>query len=348
MSVWIEIKKRIYEEERIEELLEKLGCHHIKREQHGELITAARPDGSNRRSVQVRNNENLTSYVRSRGLTFDIFRLVSYILNDITDEEELNRDSYNSKDWICNELGYTDILDGTYKPPVNWNKWLHKYKSKSNSFHKEPQENEVLPESILDQFLSFPNIWWLQEGISIPIQRLFQIGFDLETGTITIPIHNKEGWLVGVKGRVIPGRETDTCPKYFYIHSCYKSLELYNYHRAIQYILDKNEVIVVESEKTCMKLTEYGYPNCVGIGGDGISQEQICLLKKLGLGVNIVFAYDKDKDMEFVKRQVEPLVITRNVYVVYDKQELTEGKDAPVDKGVMVWRELYKSKSKIK
>ena len=92
------IKKRIFEEEKIEYLLEQLGCGNIKSEQQGQLITAKLPseiESSNNRSVQVKVKESLTSYVRSKGVQGDIFNLVQYILGC---------EFIQSKYWICNVL----------------------------------------------------------------------------------------------------------------------------------------------------------------------------------------------------------------------------------------------------
>ena len=44
----VNFKKNIYEEQKIEEILAKLGCHSIKKEQGGKLLQRV-PDGDNKK-----------------------------------------------------------------------------------------------------------------------------------------------------------------------------------------------------------------------------------------------------------------------------------------------------------
>ena len=54
-----------------------------------------------------------------------------------------------------------------------------------------------------------------------------------------------------------------------------------------------------------MFLTQWNYPNVVSIEGDSLSPMQIKLLKDLGLDIKYIFAYDKDKNAEYVKRSIK-------------------------------------------
>lgn len=70
------LKKRIYKDERIEEVLDALGCKGVHRE--AGKVVAALPHGNNKRSVQVRENESLSSHIRSKGIR-GISTLLSHI-----------------------------------------------------------------------------------------------------------------------------------------------------------------------------------------------------------------------------------------------------------------------------
>ena len=71
MSELLEIKTRIYDEELIEQILESLECEYIDTEQNGNLYVAQLPQrylSSNKRAIQIKNRESLTSYIRNKGI----------------------------------------------------------------------------------------------------------------------------------------------------------------------------------------------------------------------------------------------------------------------------------------
>lgn len=339
----LSIKKRIYEEERIEELLEKLGCHHIKVEQRGGLYTAGLPDGDNIRSVQVKNNENLTSYIRSKGISGDIFTIVGYIKFGCKTFEEVKKKLYEIKLLTCELLGYETSSFKKTEKKKDWNWFLRPIQKerKNNIPYSIEYVNECLNENLLYEFVMYPNKYWIEEGISHSTQVEFEVGYDVATNRIIFPIRDRQGRLIGVKGRINPEIQDDR--KYVYLYSCAKSFELFNYHRALPYIQDKKEVIIFESEKSVMKAWQYGYKNCLAIGGDALTPQEIAIIKGFGLETSIVLCFDKDKTVEHVKNQANQ-IINRMVYAVYDIHGLLDEKDSPVDKGKEVWERLYNKK----
>lgn len=340
------IKKRIYDEERIEELLGLLGCTGVSTEQRGSLYVAPRPDGSSPRSVQVKNSESLNSSVRSRGIDGDIYDLVAYFIYSATTKEESREFLPKSKYWICSRLGYMEYIDEFYKETsesteestINYNDWLLKIQDK---VAREPFKNRVIDSSELEKYGILPYDIWINEGISYGTQVEFGIGIDVQSERVTFPIHNKEGDLIGVKGRycgrdkVVEGRY-----KYLYLIPCNKSTEFFNLHRALPYIGEYKEVIVVEGAKTAMLLWSWGYRNVISIEGDSLSDAQVNLLKELGLEIKYVFVWDKDKSMEHVKSEVQRLH-GRLRYAMLDVENILEGKESPVDKGRGTWSYLY-------
>lgn len=209
---------------------------------------------------------------------------------------------------------------------------------------KEIKPNRVLDERILSYYINEPWGPWIDEGIDWKTQKEFGVGFDLETGRVIFPVRNRFGELIGVKGRTVVGDEA----KYLYLYECNKSIELFNLDKALPYIDDKKEVIVFEGAKSVMKAWSYGYKNCVSIEGDSITDEQIQLLKELGIEINIVLAFDKDKSEEWVKDSIVRRITNRNVYMIHDFFDFLDEKDAPVDKGKEVWEELYKGMYKVR
>ena len=346
MSELQEIKKRIFKEEKIKDILKKLECWNIHDEQNGKLIVAALPDGDNKRSVQIKNNEFLTSHIRSKGIDGDIFDIVSYIIYNAESEEDRKKCLSKSKYWICNQLNWYEYIDEFYKltddtpsPIPQYNKWLYEIQKQRQKHDIRP--NKIRPITILDEYGIVPYKKWLDEGLSIKTQKKFGVGIDVRSERITFPVHNKNGELIAVKGRYCgKDKEIEENYKYLYLYPCNKSIEFFNLHRALPYIKSKNEVIVVEGAKTVMYLDQWGYKNAISIEGDSLSETQINILKDLGIGIKFVFAWDKDKDVEFVFNEVKKLK-GRLKYAIYDKDNLLSGKDSPCDKGKDVFETLY-------
>ena len=348
MSDLTEIKQRIYIEKRIEDVLTFLGCWGIDTEQRGNLYVAGLPDGDNKRSVQVKNNPFLTANIRSKGIDGSIFDIISYILYEADTEEKFKAALPKSKFWLCNKLNYPEYIDEFYRETSDkqtlspqQNQWLMNFR-KARSKENFTQENTVYPINVLDTYGKIPYKMWLEEGISYRTQLEYGVGIDVKSDRITFPIHNRKGELVGVKGRYCgKDRNVEDNYKYLYILPCNKSIEFFNYHRAIHHIKSKNEVIIVEGGKTTMLLHQWGYRNCISIEGDSLSDYQIQILKELGLSMRYIFAFDKDKDVNFVVKESSKLP-GRIKYGVYDIENLLNHKDSPTDKGKDVWDKLYK------
>lgn len=350
-----EIKSRIIEDDKIEYLLEKLECENIRTEQGGQLVVAQLPPSfksKNRRAVQIRVNENLSSNIRNRGFKGDIFGIVSIIENKVS-IDGVQDDLYEAKKWIIETLGYYDMLgkkNGKRKSKVEQNGWLKEIKKKRSKIQKseDVKPNTVISEDIKKKYIMLPYKGWIEEGIFWETQVYFEVGYDLLTDRVITMVHNKDGQLIGVKGRYIGDNEEilDNM-KYLYIEKTNKSIELFNYHRAVEYIKKYKRVIVFEGYKSVMKCTQYGYPNCVSIEGDSITDVQLSLLKDLGIDVEIVIAFDKDKTKEDVVEQVERIT-NRKVYAVIDSDGSLKEKESPVDRGKEVFEHLVKNKIKIK
>jgi DNA primase len=347
MSELHDIKRRIYNEERIEDVLELLECWSIDTEQSGKLYVAGLPDGDNKRSVQVKNTETLSSSIRSKGINGDIYDVISYILFNAESEEDRKNSLHKSKFWVCKQLNYVEFIDEFYRETSNpienkpdFNNWLRKLK-KSRVENVPESLNRVCLPSILDEFGIIPYKKWVDEGIKLTTQKLFGVGIDVKSDRVTFPIHNKNGELIGVKGRYCGKNvHVEDNYKYLYLYPCNKSIEFYNLHRAIPYIIKNNEVIIVEGAKTVMNLYQWGYRNVISIEGDSLSDYQIILLKELGLHMCYIFVWDKDKDIEFIKNEASKLK-GRIKYVIFDKDNKLNYKDSPCDKGKDVWEKLY-------
>jgi len=329
------LKKKIYEEEKIETLLDSLNCENIKLEQSGNLIVAQLPDGDNKRSIQIKNNENLTANIRSKGISGNIFSVIGYILYNATTFEEVRENLYQIIQYICNTLDYE--LEYFNEEPeekkTDWNWFLRdvqKDRKKDFKLNDIPI-NKVLDENIINQYIPILHQKWYNNGINFKTRKMFDIGYDLKSERIIFSVHDKYGELIGIKGRSINDQEEK---KYIYLYPCFKSIELFNYHRAYDFIQKTKRVYIFEGAKTTMFATQWGYPNCVSIEGDDISPVQVYLLKKLGIDIELYFLFDSGKDIKFIKQQINQIK-NRKIKVFKQDNGLLniKNKESPVDLG---------------
>lgn len=337
------LKEKIHSDGKVEYLLEELGCQFVSHEQNGKLIVAQLPDkfnSNNRRSIQIKNNESLSANVRSRGITTDLYGVIGYILYGCESFYELTERLPDVKRWIMTTLGYDRFSFSETKKKKDYNGWLHKLRKKRSKL-VEISENEVLDESILDEYLMLPNQWFQDDGIELETQHKFEIGFDVMSKRIIIPFRDKNGGLISVKGRYVGDDEYALeHKKYLYLYPLNKSIELYNLFRAKPFIQERKQIIVVEAEKSVMLLDQYGFENSVSLGGDSVSPHQIKLIKDLGVDIDIIFAWDKGKDEKFIHNQLSQFK-NREVYYIYDTKDLLKDKQSPCDDGFRTWNYLY-------
>lgn len=335
------IKIKLLNEDKVDRILEAMGCEYIS--YRGGRIEAQLPkkfQSDNRRSLQIKLNESLTSSVRSRG-EFDggdIYALISYVHHDKRGED-IAKDLYEAKRFICETLGWLNFLNGSIRTKKDYVEPLRALMG-DNSSNKEIKPNEELPDSVMDNYFPYPSHSWIEEGIPFNVQKFYDVRFDLESKRIVFPICNRFGKIVGVKGRLISEADERFEPKYIYLHKCNISQEWFNFNYSLPYILVEKRVIIVEAEKSCMKLTSHGIYNSVAIGSSDISNVQAEIIKNIGLDVEIILCYDKGISVKEIKKQAERFK-GRKVYAMYDTDNLLGDKMSPIDNGIEIWNKLY-------
>jgi len=240
--------------------------------------------------------------------------------------------------WICEVCGY-DFYDSTYKEEELDPCLLILDQIEASSYKQ--QEFPLLKHNnkILLEYIDYPNSWFIEEGISYDVQKMFEVGFSKRDDCITLPIRDELGNLVGVKGRTI--LHDDGGRKYWYIYPVPKSKILYGLDKSLKFIKEQGEVIVYESEKSVLKSWSMGFCHCVSIGGHEISDTQVLKLEKLG--VDIILAFDKDISPKEVKKQADKFILKDSLYAIIPNKHkaLLGEKDAPVDRGIDVFIKLY-------
>jgi len=140
-------------------------------------------------------------------------------------------------------------------------------------------------------------------------------GKGLLRGYIAIPIHNTNGELVAYAGRW-PGLPDEGKGKYKLPQGFKKSIELFNFHRAIA-SEDEVPIVVVEGFFDAMKLHQAGYEKVVALMGSSLSRKQEEMLCRLceTPDERIILLFDGDEAGQ--KGQADALArLSRRLYVM--------------------------------
>lgn len=331
-----QLKQYIFQNGLQVQILQALDLPNIREDD--EKIQCCNIDGDNNTAILIyKNNESL---------------FVNNFTRDITDQ-------HNHSD-IINLVEF--VKECSYKEAVNWIKEVLQIEdsfTKKEATEQEKidyilnhskavedkQENEllpILPENTLLNYLNWNNTVFRDDNISYKTQEEFEIGIDVFSHRITIPIRDEFGRLVGIKGRRVWDTIDEWNPKYLYLKKCEKSEILYGLYKTLPYIKEKGEVIVCEAEKGVMQLWTYGYKNSVAVSGHNISDWQVWKLEELN--VDITIAFDKDVGLDVIKKELDKFETEHNLYYIYDDNILLDEKQSPMDE-IKKWNYLYNNKT---
>lgn len=184
---------------------------------------------------------------------------------------------------------------------------------------------------------------WEAEGISKASLERFQVGYDSFSDRLVYPIRNVTGGIVNVGARTLdPDWKQKKLRKYSYLFSWDGGMNtVFGLAENKEEILRKKEVIIFEGAKSVMIADSWGVKNTGALLTSHLSQFQMKILAKLG--VRVVFALDK----EVVIRD-DPNIARLKRYVtteyLWDRDNLLDEKDSPVDKGVDTFKKLYEGR----
>ncbi len=331
-----ELKNYIYENRYVEQILESIGCHHIKYHASNAYWTCANANGDNNGAIVLYNNEylmclNYTRQMIKGDRKTDIVDLVCYT-KDLTFPEGLK--------FICEEIGMSYYHDFDEDIPESFKILKMIDDMNSNSLEEKEKPLKPISERILSYYKEYVNDLFYEDNIDYSTQKEFEIGFDEESNRYTIPIRSEIGDLVGVKGRYFDRKVPEGENKYIYLEPCAKSKILYGLYKTAEYAKNKNCIYVLEAEKSVLQLWNYGYRNSTSTGGKELSQYQIDMIVRLG--VDIILAMDKDVKKDEIEQIANRFPNGVPIYYIYDEDEILEEKESPSD-NPQKWSQLIKN-----
>ncbi|MFJ8247398.1 hypothetical protein [Peribacillus asahii] len=345
--------------DRIRKVLEELGVHRLW--ETGDELRGAPPDTNNHTSISVNiNTLYSTYYKRDDTLRTDIIGLAQYLRNESFPQ---------SFKFLTSLFGLSTgkfVKEEKYDPLARF-KEIRK-KSKPVKSIDEIEVPKFGRETLAD-FIMLPHINLFHEGIMLQTAELFDVCYDPQLDRIIFPHHNYDdkNVIVGITGRTTRSKEEIEqllIAKYWnYIKGYKKSLNLYGLAFSLEHVKKYGMLVVFEAEKSVLKnftMTRNEGYSCA-VGGHEISPAQVQLIMRhLPSDIEIVIAFDKDvmdmKDKktgehigeDFLIRTAQKFSKYRNTSYIYDKDDLLEEFDSPVDKGYKVYHQLLENRVSVK
>lgn len=268
-----DVKKFLFEHtEVLVTILEQVGFSNIKK--NDSEIRCSHEKNSNPNGVHIYLSEKLISKIYTKDLDGDIYDLI------IFKTKRSFKEVHNVLTKYCglssNIKNKRKLFGGVFE---------------NNCTIKE---ESIYEDEILTKYEDITSYRFFEDGIDASTQRFFGVRYDNISNRIIIPWRNELGELVGTVGRYNYEIKNEEISKYTTLEKFQKTNYLFGIHieKIRKAILKKNEVIVVEAEKSVMKAFQMSVYNVVAIGSHSISEKQLKTLRYLCK--NIVIAFDED------------------------------------------------------
>lgn len=251
-----------------------------------------------------------------------------------------------------------EILASTNNEPNDW-QILNKYEQNTSQEKEEKVVDLKFYDSMILTHLPKPKIpMWLNEGISQEVMDIAGIAFDPINWGIVIPHRDPGGRLIGIRERTLI-KEEEANGKYKPAILNYKmynhplGFNLYNLNNSKENIRKMKKAIIFEGEKSCLLYASYfGMDNDISVAvcGSSLTNYQIQLLKYFDVE-EIIIAFDKqfkeigDNEFKGWTKKLRDLnkkySSTVNISFMFDKWNMLDYKDSPIDKGPAIFVELF-------
>lgn len=337
------LKEYIFNNNKVEFVLEKIGCKLIKYHSSKNFYSAANYNGDNTGAVNVYNTKYLLIHNWTRENEFD----------DVSDIISLTQ--YNKKCSFVDAVKYLHNILGLELTPYKKEEKKEKpdplavFENAINRHRAivDVAEIQAIKEEAINDYVPLLYIDWLREGVMPWAAKKFGLAYSYKYHRVVIPIRYwLDGMLVGFNQRTtVENYEELGIRKYFLTASYRKSLNLYGLWENREEIEDKKTVVICESEKSVLKRYSRNDGTCVALQGKKLSDEQRRII--IGLNVNeVIIALDNDVPIEEVRHICEQFYHIRNVSYVKDRWNLLGDKDAPADAENKVYNFLIKHRVK--
>lgn len=236
------------------------------------------------------------------------------------------------------------------------------YKSIRDNYtiKKDRRQLPTYPESLLDIFVKYYPIEWLNDGISRKAMDKYHICFSPTQNKIIIPHYDAAGRLVGIRGRALNKWEIENIGKYmpvqienkWYSHPL--SLNLYGLNFNKETIKQTGVVYLFEAEKSVMQMESFALPNgAAAVCGSNLNKYALDILIRECHPYEIILCFDNEEEpgktdyFDKLYHICDKYKQYANFSFVYDKEKLLNLKDSPSDKGEEVFKYLLETRVRV-
>lgn len=335
----LQLKQYIYDNNKIEYILEEIGCHGIRSNKND--FRCGLPNHRNTTSVSVKKNENVSVVVYDSSddiVRGDIITLTMHIFSE---------GFKHSVKRLHSMLG----LEYKYKPkkeqelkatPLDIFKSVKtKVRGKTNI-----ADIDIVEDYILGEYIPNLTIEWLREGIISKTAREFSIMYDYDSRRIIIPHYSyaEPDKIVGIVGRTtVECYDVLGIPKYLHIKPYLKTLNLYGLAQNYSHILNAGYITLHEAEKSTLKRHSRNDKTGVSLCQHSISDEQFRIISGLDID-EVVISLDKGVSEQHNWSICERFWGIKKVSYIWDKYDVLQDKEAPADKSDKIYRWLFKNR----
>lgn len=332
------------------------------------------PAGEGSHKLYYYDNTKLFRCYTDCGTTFDIYELICKIKNHnqeyktyySREGKQIQREwqIFDAIEFVAIYFGYSaqtfDFQDSQEKLQ-DWKVFSNYERINNTEEQQQKVELKIFDDKIL-KHLPRPHITpWEKEGISQEVMLHRGIAYDPKNQGIVIPHYDIDGNLIGIRERTLIKEEEKT-GKYkpailngqMYNHPL--GFNLYNLNNSKENIKILQKAVVFEGEKSPLLYASYfGEENDITVAscGSSLISYQIKLLLSLGVK-EIIIGYDKqfneigDEEWKRWTKKLYDIHTKYGAYVqisyLFDKKDLLDYKDSPIDKGPDIYMKLFKER----
>ena len=327
----IELKEYIYDNGKIEFILDAIGCGHIVYHPIKDYYSCSNCNGDRKDAINIRNNKylNCKNYTREKDFdeNSDLITLVQYNKNI----DNKNFSFFDTIKYLHQLLGLPLTLKkSSVKKEVVDPLYIFK-KVKGKRRRQNVLDFQVLEEAELNDFVPHVHIDFFREGIMSWTIKKFGLAYSYRYKRNIIPLRYwLTGELLGFNMRTsVENYELFDIKKYFITPGYPKQINLFGLWENKEEIQKKGYVVIYEAEKSVLKRDSLNDSTGVAVSGHEISDEQVKIL--IGLNCEVIIAFDKDIDIEHIRHCCEKFYGIRKVSYIWDKYDLLKEKDSPAD-----------------
>jgi hypothetical protein len=239
---------------------------------------------------------------------------------------------------------------------------LNRYKTiKEQTIAEKPILREYASE-ILNKLQFFIIEDWRLEGITIETMGRFGIKYNPISNAVIMPHYDEEDRLVGIRQRAMSKEDEDMYGKY---RPAYINGQMYNHplsYCVYGLSLNKDNIskikkaIIFEGEKSVMLFDSFfGSDNNIAVACCGSNVSAVHIQNLIDAGAQeIVIAFDKEfrsigdegfnsqtRNLKSIYKKYSSKVV---ISFIFDKEDILEYKDSPIDKGKDSFIHLYKKR----